>query len=603
MAEFVPSKEVAAMAAMDQAILEVAAKVADCVDAQEETSETLSHHSDELTEVRMELLALKEKNCALEKKLDNMDAGLIEMKEDIGLVKRDVIQNSQALKIANLVIDGLVEKEGENCKESVITVLKIMDKGFSANDIIATYRVGQKSEGTSFNRPILVKLGDPMVKQRIMEQKGLLMKHPTYSQVFLNDDLPPSIKRERQMLREIGKRAHQLGYQNVKTTGSKVIIDGKSYRHSELHLLPDNLQIANIKTREIGDGIGFQGEESFLSNFYKVTFKLRQHTFTSAEQAYFFFKARICKKEEAAMTFLGMSNPRQIKKDGDQIPSTAVWEANKEGFMRSIVYAKFAQNSAILEKLLNTGESPLYECTRNRWWGCGLRFDAPEWRDLKVVPGLNKLGKILMEVRSALRKTTRKEAALVASPGALIRSIAIQSQEIEKKAGETARSVTDISNIDSHLSSEESMDILDEEEESVGIAASSDISTSSSKSTSSTKQKQPRAMDITDADGKIDVSKIRSWSLPRIGKHKRSRSGGYIAGRTRNQKPQENQSPTLVNEPRAHSTPHVDGNKSATSTGNKSVLEQVRDKLSTSKRRKVSGPKDKSKSHARNSVK
>lgn len=587
-------------AAVDQAILEIATRVADCVDAQEEVTDTLNDQSDQLTDAKLEIRALKAKNSALEKRLDNLDAEIKVSKEEISLVRKEVVQNAQALKIANLVIDGLPELDGENCKERVTDVLKSVDNKFTMKDILATYRVGQKSEDAIYARPILVKLGDPMIKQCIMDNKNFLMKHPTYSKVFLNDDLPLSIKRERQTLREIGKRAHQLGYKNVKTTSSKVIIDGKSYCHSELHLLPSNLQMPNIKTCEIGYGIGFQGGESFLSNFYKVTFKMQENTFTSAEQAYFFFKARTCKNEEAALKFLSMADPLTIKKDGDQIPSKAVWEANKEGFMRSIVYNKFAQNESILEKLLNTGESPLYECTQNRWWGCGLRFDAPEWNNFKAVPGLNKLGKLLMEVRAALRNSNRKGAAQIMSPGALIRSITKQSEEIERKAKAPGEMVMEISNIDSHLSSEESVDILDEEEESVGMQASSDVSTTSTKSSGSNKTKRPRALDLTNTEGRIDISKIKNWSLPKIRKPKRSRSGSDVGVRatTRSQvlKNTDLEQSIPPSMPKAHSTPQAKGDSSR---ANQSVLDQVRDKLNSTKRRKVSASKNTSKTQTR----
>lgn len=572
----------------DQAILEIATQVADCADAQAENVDTLNDHSDQLRKANLEIKLLKDSNCRLEKRLDNLGAAICESKEEIKQVKREVVQNSQALKIANLVIEGLPEMDKENCKKSVVEVLQVADEKFAFKDIMTAYRVGQTSESAAFSRPILVKLGDPMIKQQIMENKGRYMNHPKFHKVFINDDLPPALKKERQTLREVGKRARQLGYNNCKTTATKVIIDGKSYRYDELHLLPSNLQLVNIKTREIGDGIGFQGEESFLSNFYSATFKLEEHTFTSAEQAYFFFKARTCKNEEAASVFLSMSNPRKIKSDGDNIPSKAVWEANKEAFMRSVVYSKFSQNPEIRDKLLNTGEAPLYECTRNRWWGCGLRFDSPDWNNMNP-PGLNKLGSILMEVRSALRKSVRKEKALVKSPGALIKSMTALSQQIEKQSAEhpSQDSVSDISNIEPTLSSDESADILMEEEESVGIVASSDISSSSTKSSGRSKK-----LDITGPDGKVDPDKIKSWSIPRIPRAQRSRkakrthSGSHVGskGQSANDKPTSGNLSTSKNtskkEPKAHSTPQQKADKSL-------VLEKVREKLNASKRQKL----------------
>lgn len=79
-------------------------------------------------------------------------------------------------------------------------------------------------------------------------------------------------------------------------------------------------------------------------------------------------------------------------------------------------------------------------------------------------------------------------------------------------------------------STDESADILEEEEESVGILASSDISSTSTKS-SSVGSSSRAAHNITGPDGKVDIDKIRNWSIPKIPKsrkHKRTHSGNHI---------------------------------------------------------------------------
>lgn len=113
--------------------------------------------------------------------------------------------------------------------------------------------------------------------------------------------------------------------------------------------------------------------------------------------------------------------------------------------MRAIIYSKFNQNETIRRKLLSTGDKVLYKCTKNRWWGCGLRLDAKEWELDGACPGLNKMGTILMEVRTALKKRMcNHKDALSKSPGALIRSVAKLSQEICERQGMVAAG-TDVS--------------------------------------------------------------------------------------------------------------------------------------------------------------
>lgn len=360
---------------IDTAMVEIAEKVGTCVDAQSDAMTALNEHSDLITEDRRKLRELEAENRKLSKKLDVVNAALASTMERVGKVERTTDTILQTVKNANIVIEGLVEVDGENCLAKVCDVFRAVDSEFLEEDIISAYRIGQKPDDGKNPRPIVVKLQDTLVKAMLMENKGKLMNNEPFKKIFLNDDLPPNIKNERRTLREIAKYAHRIGYKGCRASGSKLVINGRSYRYETLHLLPEELHLCNVKTRMIGDGLGFQGEKSYLSNFFPITFTIEQQSFSSGEQAFQFFKARTCKKDAKADKILSTSNPREIKETGDSIPSTALWEANKEAFMRSITYSRFSQNEDIKRKLLATNDLTLYECTRNRWWGCGYRLD------------------------------------------------------------------------------------------------------------------------------------------------------------------------------------------------------------------------------------
>lgn len=168
------------------------------------------------------------------------------------------------------------------------------------------------------------------------------------------------------------------------------MVNGSAYRYETLHLLPKDLQLCNIKTRRVGEGLGFQGEESYLSNFHPATLTIEHQNFNCAEQAFQFFKAMTCKRNDTAEKNTVPYHPqRYIKAAGDSVITTALWEANKEAFMRSVVFNKFKQNEELKLKLLATDDLPLYEYVSNRWWACGLQLDAPEWAK-GTFPGLTK---------------------------------------------------------------------------------------------------------------------------------------------------------------------------------------------------------------------
>ncbi len=81
---------------------------------------------------------------------------------------------------------------------------------------------------------------------------------------------------------------------------------------------------------------------------------------------------------------LGRSRARPLRMD---------WDRVKDDAMRNAVLAKFTQHPDIRAQLLATGDEELIEATtRDVYWGCGTSGT-----------GKNMLGRILMEVRGALR--------------------------------------------------------------------------------------------------------------------------------------------------------------------------------------------------------
>lgn len=82
---------------------------------------------------------------------------------------------------------------------------------------------------------------------------------------------------------------------------------------------------------------------------------------------------------------IGRDRKNKLRKD---------WESTKVNVMRDAVMAKFSQHVELRELLLDTGDAKLIEHTANdSYWGDG--------GDGK---GKNMLGRILMEVRAALRQ-------------------------------------------------------------------------------------------------------------------------------------------------------------------------------------------------------
>lgn len=231
---------------MEGALMEISAKVGECVTTNSEMVTTLNAHSDILCSANKEICDLKSENLRLTKRLDDLEAAGKAAGERITQVEKLANSNAHTLKNSNLIIEGIVERENENCLDIACEILKFIENKCSAEDIISAYRIGQSRDNNKRPRPLVVKLIDPLIKSIIMENKWKFTKHASYEQIFLNDDLPPDIKKERRTLREIAKFAQQQGYKGAKASGSKLLIDGKGYRYDTLHLLPRALQLCNV---------------------------------------------------------------------------------------------------------------------------------------------------------------------------------------------------------------------------------------------------------------------------------------------------------------------------------------------------------------------
>lgn len=128
-----------------------------------------------------------------------------------------------------------------------------------------------------------------------------------------------------------------------------------------------------------------------FSNFAAYPIKIKGKTYPTSEhyfQAMKFSSAKDQKEVRTAKTPMlaaqkGRDRKRKLKRH---------WESMKDNVMREAVLQKFTQHKELKELLLSTGDSKLIEHTnRDSYWGDG--------GDGK---GKNKLGQILMQVRTTL---------------------------------------------------------------------------------------------------------------------------------------------------------------------------------------------------------
>lgn len=132
----------------------------------------------------------------------------------------------------------------------------------------------------------------------------------------------------------------------------------------------------------------FSGNYAFLSNFYNSPFTYNGKKYRTNEH---FFQAAKAKSDILHEYVRNAASAADAKKRGKEIARREDWEGIKDAVMYLGLMLKF-QDSRLKQLLLDTGDEDLVE--GNTWndtyWGiCNGQ-------------GKNKLGKLLMEVRSKI---------------------------------------------------------------------------------------------------------------------------------------------------------------------------------------------------------
>ena len=172
----------------------------------------------------------------------------------------------------------------------------------------------------------------------------------------------------------------------------------------------------------------FRGAYGFLSNMHPAAFEWDGRVYRCSEAA---FQSAKCLDPFERERFSSM-NGVTAKREGKKVLLRRDWEEMKVQLMKEIVTAKFAQNSDLLQQLIDTGSAELTE--GNLWhdtfWGV----------DMKTGKGENHLGQILMEVRKELGgeeylrllETEKEDAALLRQQEQEKLLYAIQDVQLEE---------------------------------------------------------------------------------------------------------------------------------------------------------------------------
>jgi ribA/ribD-fused uncharacterized protein len=144
---------------------------------------------------------------------------------------------------------------------------------------------------------------------------------------------------------------------------------------------------------------GFNGEYSWLSNFWPALIRVDEVTFNTVEHAYVIRKLHseyITADDPDTVDWINHQSPAYMKKMGRAEPPRPDWDDIKLDVMLELTRRKYSEdNPELREKLLATGDEYIEET--NHWhdtfWGVCNGI------------GQNHLGHIIMKVRDEIRNS------------------------------------------------------------------------------------------------------------------------------------------------------------------------------------------------------
>jgi ribA/ribD-fused uncharacterized protein len=100
------------------------------------------------------------------------------------------------------------------------------------------------------------------------------------------------------------------------------------------------------------------------------------------------------------------ASPKSVKTYGDKVKNAKEdeWAEKRDQVMAIALKAKFMQHPELKAKLLSTNDRPIGEANaRDKYWGIGTGADTAKAKIPSKWPGKNRLGQLLMDLRTELR--------------------------------------------------------------------------------------------------------------------------------------------------------------------------------------------------------
>jgi hypothetical protein len=260
---------------------------------------------------------------------------------------------------------------------------------------------GNNRQRNSRPRPIIVSYNWNAERDMVWQLRGELKSRG----ITVEEDQPEEITSRRARLMPIYRKALTMTQHKKRTflNGDQLTISGQHFTVDNLHLLPEELDPRYIATQTQDDVTIFFSQNSPLSNHHPSPMVIENKNYLCNEQFYFAKKCDKLGDDVALHRVLATRDPKVMLREGRRATNFSgfVWEDVEQSIMEQGVKAKFNQNRALKDFLMETQNNWIGESApNNKKWGTGLYMGDPNayntdlWAD-------NFLGQILMKTRDS----------------------------------------------------------------------------------------------------------------------------------------------------------------------------------------------------------
>jgi ribA/ribD-fused uncharacterized protein len=150
-----------------------------------------------------------------------------------------------------------------------------------------------------------------------------------------------------------------------------------------------------------------KGPHRNFSNMSDHPIEMEGEIYKSVEHYFQAMKAKEFGDDEMYIKILNAKTTKAAKALGKKVKNFAkeVWDSKRDEVMERGVKAKFVQHPELRKQLLETGDKMIGEAdARNLYWGIGTSISSEKSKKPSKWRGQNKLGKILMNLRTMFRE-------------------------------------------------------------------------------------------------------------------------------------------------------------------------------------------------------